>query len=128
MPLVCQSPAHHRLHSMSDIAVHDNVILFDDRDTTDLIVVTVFLVLHLLRTAVELLGLNHVPTEHLRILYFDLGVVENVVIVVYVFYYFNGLLLTLFFRFGRAASSLVGSSEIAVHLLLLTRIHSLAMS
>ena len=85
---------------MSDITIHDDIVLFDDSDPTDLIIiVAVFLILHLLRASVILLTLSDVPTEHLRILYFDLRVVEDIIIVVNVFDNFNWLLLILFLRF-----------------------------
>ena len=97
--MVSISAPHHWLHTLSDITVHDDVVLFNDGDPTDLIVVAVFLILILLRDAVLLLSLGYVPTEHLRILYFDLRVIEDIIVVVNVFYYFNWLLLTLFLRF-----------------------------
>lgn len=98
--MVSQSAPHHWLHTVSDITVHYNVVFFDDSDPTDLIVVTVFLILHLLRTAVILLlRLGDLPTMHLRILYFNLRVVEDIIVVVNVFYYLNWLLLILFLRF-----------------------------
>ena len=85
---------------MSDITVHDDVVFFDDGDPTDLIVVAVFLILHLLRaTVILLLSLGDLPTMHLRILYFNLRVVEDIIVVVNVFYYLNRLLLILFLRF-----------------------------
>ena len=99
MALISQSAPHHWLHTLSDVAVHDDVVLLDDCDPADLIVIAVFLVLHLLRAAVVLLSLNDVPTEHLGILYFDLRVVEDIIVVVYVFYYLDWLLLILFLRF-----------------------------
>lgn len=40
-----------------------------------------------------LLSLNHLATKHLRILNFNLRVVENVIVVIYVFDNFNRLLL-----------------------------------
>jgi len=46
-------------------------------------------------------------TCYLRILDFYLRIIENVVIVVYILDYFNWLLLTFLFWFGRARSSLV---------------------
>lgn len=46
-------------------------------------------------------------TCYLRVLDFDLRIIENVIVVVYVFDYFNGLLLAFLFWFGRARSSLV---------------------
>lgn len=40
-----------------------------------------------------LLSLNHLATKHLRVFYFNLRVVENVIVVVYVFDDFYWLLL-----------------------------------
>jgi hypothetical protein len=77
---------------MGDIAIHYNVVFFNDSNSANLIIV-ILLVLHLLRASVVLLGLNDVPTEHLWIFYFDLRIIENVIVVVYVFYDFYWLLL-----------------------------------
>ncbi len=97
--MVCQSAPHHWLHTLSDITVHDDVVLFDDGVPTDLIVVGIFLILHLLRPTMILLTLGDVPTEHLRILYFDLRIIEDIIIVVNVFDNFNWLLLILLLWF-----------------------------
>jgi hypothetical protein len=97
--LVSQSAPHHWLHTLSDITVHDDVVLFDDGDPTDLIIVAVFLILHLLRAAMVLLALSDMPTKHLRILNFNLRVVKDIIVVVYVFNNFNWLLLILFLWF-----------------------------
>jgi len=78
---------------MGYVSVHHNVVFFDDCDPTYLVVVVaVLLVLHLALGLVVGLGLNDVASEHLRILNLDLRVVEDVVIVVDVFYYLDRLL------------------------------------
>jgi len=85
---------------VSDITVHDDVVFFDDGDPTDLIiVVAIFLILHLLRVAMKLLSLGDVSTDHLWVLYFDLRIIEDIIIVVDVLDNFNWLLLILFLRF-----------------------------
>ena len=90
MTLVCKSPAHHWLHPMSNIAVHDNIVFFDNCYATR-ILVSVLLILHLASLMV-LLSLHDVATEHLRVLNLDLRVVEDVVVVIDILYYFDWLL------------------------------------
>lgn len=92
LSLISEPPTHHRLHSMGNISAHYNIVLLNHCDTT----VCVLLIL-LLRPSMVLLSLDNVATEHLWIFYFDLRVVENVVIVVYVFNYFNWLLTVALF-------------------------------
>ena len=73
-------------------------------------------------TLVVLLGLDNVATKHLRIFDFDLRIVEYIIIVVYVLYYFNWLIL-LFLGLGRAASpGSMWSMELATHWLGLTKV------
>ena len=48
---------------------------------------------------VVLLSLNDMTTEHLRIFDLDLRIVENIIIVVDVLYYFNWLISLFFLRF-----------------------------
>ena len=59
--------------------------------------------------AVVLLGLDNVPTKHLRVFNFYLWIVENVVVIVDIFNDFNWLVLILFLRLRRATSSRVSS-------------------
>ena len=63
----------------------------------------------------EILGLNKAATQHLGVLDLDLGVVEDEIVVVYVFDNFYRLILTLFLRARGASSSLAG---VAVDLIL----------
>lgn len=90
MPLICKSPAHHWLHSMSNIAVHDYIVFLDYCNAT-LILVTIFHILRL-ATLMILLGLHNVASQHLRIFYFNLWVVEDVVIVINILNYLDWLL------------------------------------
>ena len=62
-----------------------------------------------------LLRLDHVTSQHLRILYLDLGIIENVVVIVDVLYYLDwaAVLAILLLRFRRALSTLVST----VHLI-----------
>lgn len=80
LALICKSPTHHWLHAMSDIAIHDNIVFLDNSDATGC-VIAVFLVLHV-APLIVLLGLHYVTSQHLRVLYFYLRVVEYIVIVV----------------------------------------------
>jgi hypothetical protein len=50
---------------------------------------------------VVLLALNDVSTEHLWVLNFNLGIIEDIIIIIYVLYYLYRLLvvLTLLLRF-----------------------------
>ena len=75
---------------MRNIAVHDNIVFLYNCYAT-LILVSVLLILHL-ASLVILLSLNNVTTEHLRVFNLDLRVVENVVVVIDVLYYFDWLL------------------------------------
>ena len=100
--LICKPSTHHRLAILL-LLVHHNVVLFDDSDA--LRRVALFLM-----TSMVLLSLDHVASQHLWVLYLNLGVVENVVVVVDVLYYFNGtLVLPFLFGFGRSLASLVSS-------------------
>ena len=93
------------------IIIHYNIIFLDNSNATDLIVISFSLVLSnmLLWMSMELLTLYNMTSQHLRILYFNLRVIEYVVIVVYVLYYLNGLILILLFGLGRSTPPLMGS-------------------
>lgn len=69
----------------SHVATHLNIVFLYDRNSIR--------ALELLPNSlpVILLGLNDVATKHLWVLDFDLRVVENIIIVVDVLYYFNRL-------------------------------------
>ena len=69
----------------------------------------------LLLGGMVLLRLDHVTSQHLRILYLDLGIIENVVVIVDVLYYLDwaAVLAILLLRFRRALSALVST----VHLI-----------
>ena len=107
MSLIVKSPTHHVSllnltlnHAVCDVATHYNVVFLDDCNTSSavhwILSILIQLLLRLLRTTlmtVVLLCLNNVTSKHLRILYFNLRVVENVVIIVDVFDNLNGLVL-----------------------------------
>lgn len=106
MSLISKSSIHHvglgHLSSaeyMSRITIHDYIIFLDDSDTTNLIIISLLLVLSymLLWMTMELLALNYMPTQHLRILDFNLRVVEDVVIIIDVLDYLYRLVLALLF-------------------------------
>ena len=110
---------------MGYVAVHDNVVFLYDRDSADLLILAILLILHLLlRPAVVLLSLNYVPTKHLRVLNLNLGVVEYVVVIVNVLDDLDWLLpIALLLWLRRPTPSLVGTLHVRV-----AGIHSLTMS
>lgn len=123
MSLICKATSHHIglvrnltvwHHTVSDISAHHNIVFLDDSDATDLVIVSIWIIFNTgllsLRTTMILLSLNDMTTEHLRIFYFNLWIIEYVIVVVYVFDYLYGLLLTLFLWFRRTTSSLVRTS------------------
>ena len=64
-----------------------------------------------------LLCLDDMATMHLRVFDFNLRIVEDVIVVVYVFDYLDWLLvLTLLLRFGGSSSSLVGTTTMMTSL------------
>ena len=75
---------------MRNIAVHNNIVFFDNCYATR-ILVSVLLILDL-ASLVILLSLNDVTTQHLWVLNLDLRVVEDVVVIIDVLYYFDWLL------------------------------------
>ena len=109
--LICEATAHHGLlrwtmadHMMAHLSAHSHAIIFDNCNST------MALKLRLLtHTLMILLSLNNVATEHLRILYLNLRIVENIIIVVDVLYNFNGLVPFLFLRFRGATPPLMWS-------------------
>jgi hypothetical protein len=95
--LISQSSDHHisLLRSMVDVlSIHYYVVLLHNGDSI-LIGVSLLLARHL-GGSIVLLSLNDVTSLHLRILDFNLRVVEDVVVVIYILDDFDGLLLTLF--------------------------------
>ena len=75
---------------MRNIAVHNDIVFFDNCYAAR-ILVTVLLILYL-ASLVILLSLNDVTTQHLWVLNLDLRVVEDVVVIIDVLYYFDWLL------------------------------------
>jgi hypothetical protein len=80
---------------MRHVVSNRDVILFNHCDTT---LSTEMLLAHLL--SMILLRLNDMTSKHLRVLDLYLWIIENIIIVVYVLYYFNWLISFLLFRFG----------------------------
>ena len=77
---------------------HDNVILFYNSYATYLIVIVVAFDLiraQLLWMSVVLLALHDVSSEHLWVLNFNLGIIEDIIIIIDVLYYLYGLLMVL---------------------------------
>ena len=105
--LVRQPSAHHvrRLlrrslnHVMRNVASNGNCVFLNDCDTASSREMT--FIAHAL---VVLLRLDDVAAEHLWVFNFNLRIVENIIIVVYVLYYFNWLVLLLL-RFRRTTST-----------------------
>lgn len=112
MTLVCEAATHHGLlrwtlanHMMAHMSTHS--IVFNDCDATRA------LKMWWLTNAlvVILLSLNNVATKHLGILYLNLRIVENIIIVVDVLYNFNRLVPFLFLWLGGATSPLWRSMQ-----------------
>ena len=76
------------------IASHCYIVLLYNCDST----LASKLLVHGL--AVVLLSLNYMATKHLWFLNFNLGIVENIIIVIDVLYNFNRLVSLLFLRLG----------------------------
>lgn len=111
MTLISKSTAHHRLlgwslsnHMMTHVTANCHTIIFNNCNTT-----WSRKMRRLTHALVILLGLNNMATEHLWILDLNLRIVENIIIVVDVLYYFNRLIPFLFLWLWRATSSLMRS-------------------
>ena len=108
MTLISESPTHHiRLlnlalnHAVCNVATHDNIVFLNHSNATvhGILPILIQLLLWLLgATLMILLSLDNVTSKHLRILNFDLGVIENVVIIVDIFNDLDGLVLTFLLR------------------------------
>lgn len=104
MTLICESPTHHigllnlsLNHAVCYVATHHNIVFLNDSNSVHrILAILIQLLLGLLlgATLMILLSLDNVATKHLRILDFDLWVIENVVIIVDIFDDLNGLVLT----------------------------------
>ena len=79
---------------MGHIVSYGDVVLLNHRDTS---LSTEMLFPH--RLSMVLLRLDDVTSQHLRVLYLNLWIIENIIIVVYVLYNFNWLISFLLFRF-----------------------------
>ena len=88
--MLISKPSPHHL-AVILLLVHHDVILLDHSNALWVLEVRWLLLL----ASMILLGLNDVTPKHLRILYLDLRVVEDVIVVVYVLYDFDRLLLAL---------------------------------
>ena len=105
MTLVSETATHHiclrhlpTAKNMLIVRTHDNIILFYNSYATYLIVIIIpfyLILVQLLRMAVVLLALHDVSTEHLGVLNFNLGIIEDIVIIVDVLYYLYWLLVIL---------------------------------
>lgn len=124
MTLISESPAHHigllnlsLNHAVCNVTTHYNIVLLNHSNSTSvhgILTILIQLLLRLLGSSLVtmiLLSLDNVTSKHLWILYFDLRVVENVVIIVDVFNNLNGLVLTFLLWLWWAASSLMGSVD-----------------
>lgn len=124
LSLVCKASSHHvcllylrpsKMHYIVEhVGVHYDVVFLNDSYSTYLMIVLLVLVIHdnvaigmllllLLLLALGLvsimilLSLYYVAAQHLRILNFDLRIIEDVVVVVNVFDDLDWLLLILLF-------------------------------
>ena len=90
-------------HTVGNISTHNDIVLFYYSDTANLVVACIWIIFYLLRvlttTCMVLLSLHDVPSKHLWIFDFDLRVVEDIIVVIYVLYDFDRLLLVLFLWF-----------------------------
>lgn len=124
MTLISQSPAHHvsglsmgvthlpSHHPMGDISIHNNIIFLDYGDSIEgILIIWVFIHPLVLSISMIMLSLNHVTAKHLWILNFNLRVVENIIIIIYILNYFYWLILVLFLGFWRSAPSLVRAMQ-----------------
>ena len=98
---------------MRHISSHHDIILFyysySINVLTILIIFLNYLVLCPLRNhlliIVILLSLYYITTKHLRILYFNLRIIENEIVIIYILYNLYWLVLVFFFGFWRTTSS-----------------------
>jgi len=105
MTLISESPTHHigllnlsLNHAVCNVATHNNIVFLNHSNTVHgVLAILIQLLLGLLLGAtlvtMILLSLDNVTSKHLRILNFDLGVIENVVIIVDIFNDLDGLVL-----------------------------------
>jgi len=111
------------MHNISlHIGIHNYIVFFYYCNASNLMIILLILIIHRISIAVllvtlwlismmVLLCLNNMSSQHLRIFDFYLRVVEYVIVIVYIFYYLYWLILTLFLRFRRSTSSLMGSMK-----------------
>lgn len=124
MTLVSESPTHHISllnltlnHAVCNVATHNNIVFLNHSNSTvhGILAILIQLLLSLLLGArlvtMILLSLDNVASKHLGILYFDLGVIENVVIIVDIFNDLDGLVLAFLLRLWWATPSLMGSMD-----------------
>lgn len=124
LTLISKSSAHHIClvryvalihHAVSNVSTHNDIVLFYYSDTANLVVACIWIIFYWLRilttTCMVLLGLHNVASEHLGIFDFNLWVVEDIIVVIYVLYDFDRLLLALFLWFWWSATSLMGSCQ-----------------
>ena len=117
LALVSQPSAHHvGLLRKTLLVAHHNIVLLDDGDAWYRIAIASLLVAILLTSC------------YLWVLNFNLRIVEDVIIVVYILDYLNWLLLTFLFWFGRARSSLVSGVATAGLLIAVACLISIALS
>lgn len=103
--ILVSKPTVHHAWVLLTATVHHDVIFLDNCDAVHGIVLAA---LWLRWCRVVLLSLNHLATKHLRVFYFNLRVVENVIVVVYVFddFYWLLLLALLFWLWWAWSSSM----------------------
>ena len=112
MTLISESPTHHigllnltLNHAVCDVATHNNIVFLNHSNSSStvhgVLAILIQLLLRLLGVTLVtmiLLSLDNVTAKHLRVLNFDLGVIENVVIIVDIFNDLDGLVLTFLLR------------------------------
>jgi len=103
---------------MSNISIHNDVILLDDSNASvhRVMILAWVLLAHihrhtLIKIPMHVLGLAHMAALDLPVFNLNLRIVENVVVVVYILYYLYVSVLVLLLRLWRPASALVDSVE-----------------
>ena len=114
--LISNSSAHHvcLLRTTHVVSTHHDIVFFDHSYPLHVVVrvaLTAWFLL-LLGSSMILLCLNNVPSKHLRVLDFNWRVIEDEIVIVDVFYYFDWLLWALLLWFRRSISPLMCSVHI----------------
>jgi len=116
--LIGKSSTHHVCLLMA-LRSHDDIVFFNYGDAVDSmrILLGALVWSFLTRCCIILLSLNHMTSKHLWVLDLNLRIVKDVIVIIYVFYYLDRLLLGLLFRLWWASASLMGTMKARVNVL-----------